>query len=227
MINFDNTLTKSRGLEYVFDSNTTRSINPPLGQSLHRALCTYAKKKPVNMGCAASAPDSVIDGIVANNNQNAQDTEQISSSPIDNAGQNLNNQIQHSDVLLETTKSNEVSSFQDLEIPQEPIIIKANAKDMLYSCGETDSNGASSVPDVKIGYVAFEVNLDGEVDPTMECKAKPLPKRLKHLAPLDGAPKLTAEELNDKLERAEQKRLKVNVFNDMCFNILNVVCFIN
>ncbi|VDN13868.1 unnamed protein product [Dibothriocephalus latus] len=109
---------------------------------------------------------------------------------------------------IETSTIDRHSSFKDLENSEEPIIIKADTQGLLQPSGKPNADGTIPKTEGKKGFVAFEVNLDGVVEPTLDSSRRQLPKRLKHLEPLEGAPKLTAEELNEKLERAEQKRLK-------------------
>ncbi|BHF69703.1 hypothetical protein SprV_0301274900 [Sparganum proliferum] len=168
------------------------------------------------MGCAASSPASVVDGITAHNNQNAQEcvTEGAKTVEAEVSGRCNDTTNQESDLSKATKRSPAIdrhSSFKDLESAEEPIIIKADAQGLLQPSGKPNADGTIPKTEGKKGFVAFEVSLDGVVEPTLDSSRRQLPKRLKHLEPLEGAPKLTAEELNEKLERAEQKRLKVTV----------------
>ncbi|VDD82903.1 unnamed protein product [Mesocestoides corti] len=158
------------------------------------------------MGCTTSSPNSVIEGAARNSNQNAGDNSDVSlvskeNEPIDVAG----NSADSVEVEKETTDNVANLELKMTFEKEEPIVIKADTQDLIQT--HSDSN-MPEVMAAKKGYVAFEVNLDGQVDPYLDTSKRPLPKRLKHLEPLPGAPKLTAEELNEKLERAEQKRLK-------------------
>ncbi|KAL7059309.1 hypothetical protein AAHC03_013711 [Spirometra sp. Aus1] len=166
------------------------------------------------MGCAASSPASVVDGITAHNNQNAQEcvTEAAKTVEAEVTGRCSDTTNQESDISKAAKRSPAIdrhSSFKDLESAEEPIIIKADAQGLLQPSGKPNADGTIPKTEGKKGFVAFEVSLDGVVEPTLDSSRRQLPKRLKHLEPLEGAPKLTAEELNEKLERAEQKRLKV------------------
>ncbi|VDL90594.1 unnamed protein product [Schistocephalus solidus] len=136
------------------------------------------------MGCAASSPASVIDGITVHNNQNAQEcvTESAVTVEAEVSGRCSDTSTQESGVSKAAKPSPAIdrhSSFKDLENSEEPIIIKADAQGLLQPSGKPNADGTIPKTEGKKGFVAFEVNLDGVVEPTLESSRRQLPKRLK------------------------------------------------
>uniref|UniRef100_A0A5K3FDX3 Overexpressed in colon carcinoma 1 protein n=1 Tax=Mesocestoides corti TaxID=53468 RepID=A0A5K3FDX3_MESCO len=132
------------------------------------------------MGCTTSSPNSVIEGAARNSNQNAGDNSDVSlvskeNEPIDVAG----NSADSVEVEKETTDNVANLELKMTFEKEEPIVIKADTQDLIQT--HSDSN-MPEVMAAKKGYVAFEVNLDGQVDPYLDTSKRPLPKRLKALA---------------------------------------------
>ncbi|KAA0196564.1 hypothetical protein FBUS_05062 [Fasciolopsis buskii] len=98
-------------------------------------------------------------------------------------------------------------------------------KDWLQSSllteNDSPTNQSSTATEVKKGFVAFDIPLDGSQATLLDnVLKKPLPKRLRHLEPLGHAPQITTEMLMEKLEKAEEKRQKVSVPSHFYLSLL-------
>lgn len=172
------------------------------------ALNRCISSRITSMGCSASAPEAVINDMTVLHNRKAADVvldeatiknvELVALPPVaeDEDGKEVTNKI-------ETNKPEMTTKVEDT--PAAEGASKTITQDPVQRC---DGFGGADGIIAKKGYVVFEINLDGELDTCLDNSKRPLPKRLKRLEPLPRAPKLTAEELNEKLERAEQKHLK-------------------
>ncbi|CAL8077199.1 unnamed protein product [Calicophoron daubneyi] len=88
---------------------------------------------------------------------------------------------------------------------------KFNSPIRITTRTDNDPNSRTSpiVIEIKKGFVAFDIPLDGSQDSMLDNVFKrPLPRRLKHLEPLGHHPQITTEMLMEKLEKAEEKRQK-------------------
>lgn len=130
------------------------------------------------MGCAASTPENVIDGPLPNNNQNSGDHVAVNIAEKAKETVEVCKDAKAEVPIQETSVSECEQSFKGLETVEEPIVIKADTQDMIKSFCEAESDEGIRT-DCKKGYVAFEVNLDGQVEPCLDAAKKPLPKRLK------------------------------------------------
>ncbi|KAM7542979.1 hypothetical protein Aperf_G00000014903 [Anoplocephala perfoliata] len=155
------------------------------------------------MGCSSSSPEAVINEFTATtpSGQNgAGDVNKGSASvKFEGASSSSLPKIEEIEGKAKGTSLKESKSVATEEkttlfgITED----KYEAQDTNPRCNELE------IPDAaKQGYVAYEVNLDGEFARALNDLKKQLPKRLERLEPLPEAPKLTAEELNEGLERA-------------------------
>ncbi|VDK32209.1 unnamed protein product [Taenia asiatica] len=161
------------------------------------------------MGCSPSAPEAVVNDIAVLHNQKAAGDVVVDGVIVKNAEPVPLPPVVGDEDEKEVTTKSEASKLEKVikveETPANEAASKTVTQNPLQRC---DSFGGADGIIAKKGYVVFEINLDGELDTCLDSSKKPLPKRLKRLEPLPRAPKLTAEELNEKLERAEQKHLK-------------------
>ena len=130
------------------------------------------------MGCAASAPETVIDGTMMVKNLNAGDTCPLSPVPLGKESDKTNKEPTVDETPNATDKKECDNGFASLEEQKEPIIIKADTHDLIQPFNDASSEEGIRT-DCKKGYVAFEVNLDGVIEPALDPAKRPLPKRLK------------------------------------------------
>ncbi|KAL5108116.1 hypothetical protein TcWFU_008755 [Taenia crassiceps] len=157
----------------------------------------------------ASAPEAVINDMTTLHNQTAAGDVVVDGATVKDAVPVPLPPVVGDEDKKDVTTKIEASKLEKVnkveETPADEAAPKNVTQDPVQRC---DSFCGADGIIAKKGYVVFEINLDGELDTGLDSSKRPLPKRLKRLEPLPRAPKLTAEELNEKLERAEQKHLK-------------------